>query len=284
MQRARALDVSAYVVKPVSQADLFSALARALGARAAEAANRPAPKQIETSNHSLQVLLAEDNRVNQRLAAHLLERAGHQVVLAENGVAAVDAFARQTFDLILMDLQMPEMGGIEATGEIRKMEAKTGAHTPIIALTAHAMQGDRERCERASMDGYVSKPIRREQLFAEIERVVKGGTAPAAPSIAFDGDADLLPELATMFLEDYPPRLQEMRNALALRDGERIMRAAHSFKGAAAVLCGPALIELSTELEEAAEQRSFDTVERLIGRIDAALSQLKPALESAAAA
>jgi signal transduction histidine kinase/DNA-binding response OmpR family regulator len=170
-KRARELNVSAYVVKPVSQGELFAALGRALGARAVErAAGRP--EAIPHARRSLRVLLAEDNRVNQVLATRLLERAGHRVVLAENGVAAVAAFEREQIDLILMDLQMPEMGGIEATTQIRRIEAGTGRRVPIVALTAHAMQDDRERCEQASMDGYVTKPLHREILFGEIERLV----------------------------------------------------------------------------------------------------------------
>ena len=281
IKRCKALDVSAYVIKPVSQADLFAAIGRALGERAAQPVEKSAPRAISAAARPLRVLLAEDNRVNQRLAAHLLERAGHSVVLAETGVAAVDAFTREAVDLVLMDLQMPEMGGIEATGEIRKLEAASGRHTPIIALTAHAMQGDRERCERASMDGYVSKPIRREHLFAEIERVMSGFAAGAAPALSYDGDAEFLAELAGMFLEDYPQRLQEMRNALALRDGTRIERAAHCFKGAAAILCGPALTTLAAELEVAGEKGAFVEAERLIARIEAGLNQLRPALETA---
>ena len=172
IKRCQTLDVSAYVIKPVSQADLFSAIGRALGTRTITSAERPAPKSIPMAARVLRVLLAEDNRVNQRLATLLLERAGHVVVLAETGIAAVDAFRREPFDLILMDLQMPEMGGIEATREIRTLEGPNGSHTPIVALTAHAMQGDRERCERASMDGYVTKPIHRDDLFAEIDRLL----------------------------------------------------------------------------------------------------------------
>jgi HPt (histidine-containing phosphotransfer) domain-containing protein len=131
------------------------------------------------------------------------------------------------------------------------------------------------------MDGYVSKPIRREHLFAEIERVMSGFAAGTAPALSYDGDAEFLAELAGMFLEDYPQRLQEMRNALALRDGTRIERAAHSFKGAAAVLCGQTLTALATELEIAAEKGAFAEAERLIARIEAGLNQLKPALETA---
>jgi signal transduction histidine kinase/DNA-binding response OmpR family regulator len=171
VRRCKELKVNAYVVKPVTQTDLLAALASALG-RQEEPTAPPRPNPIPLADRPLHVLLAEDNRVNQRLAAHLLERAGHTVVLAETGIAAVDAVKNEPFDLILMDLQMPEMGGFEATTLIRSYEAGTGRFTPIIALTAHAMQGDRERCEEASMQGYVSKPIRRELLFAEMDRVL----------------------------------------------------------------------------------------------------------------
>jgi two-component system sensor histidine kinase/response regulator len=174
IRRCRELALAAYVVKPVTQHDLRGAIARALGAAAdrpdaPHSAGRPTP----VAGHALRVLLAEDNAVNQRLAVRLLQSAGHEVMAVATGVGAIDAFERNEFDLILMDLQMPEMGGIEATGIIRAVEGrKGGARTPIIALTAHAMQGDRERCLEAAMDGYVSKPIRRPELFAEISRLV----------------------------------------------------------------------------------------------------------------
>jgi signal transduction histidine kinase/CheY-like chemotaxis protein len=176
MRRCAELGIRAHVTKPVTHADLMSALELALGhvqpqpdaVRSASAPDRP-----------LRILLAEDNVVNRRLATQLLERAGHQVAVAENGAAAVEAFEKDTFDLVLMDLQMPEMGGIEATSVIRQLQAGTGQRTPVIAVTAHATQGDRERCEQASMDGYVSKPIRRDQLLAEMERVLAATTRTA---------------------------------------------------------------------------------------------------------
>ncbi len=128
----------------------------------------------------LLVLVAEDNPVNQLVARRFLERAGHVVVVADNGQAAVAACLRESFDLILMDLQMPEMDGFQATAEIRRLEARRGSYTPIVALTAHATAGDRERCEAASMDGYASKPIQRELLFAEIARVTSRPVARTA--------------------------------------------------------------------------------------------------------
>jgi two-component system sensor histidine kinase/response regulator len=175
IRRCRELTLAAYVVKPVTQADLRAAITRAIGAPAAEQLEpeRPVARPKAPVAGGLRVLLVEDNAVNQRLAMRLVEGAGHHVTAVGDGIAAVEAFGREAFDLILMDLQMPEMGGIEATAAIRSIEAGRGdARVPIIALTAHAMHGDRERCLKASMDGYVTKPIRRPELFAEISRLV----------------------------------------------------------------------------------------------------------------
>jgi PAS domain S-box-containing protein len=148
----------------------------------------PAPPQIK----NLRVLLAEDNVVNQTIAVRVLEKHGHVVTVAENGQAALHACGTQTFDLILMDIQMPGMDGLEATAAIRKKEIVTGAHIPIIAMTAHALKGDRERCLAAGMNGYVSKPIRTIELFAAIESVMhdRFAPAPAAPPSAQDTDLD----------------------------------------------------------------------------------------------
>ena len=170
IRRCRELAVDAYVVKPVTQDSLLVAIGRTLGRRP-DASVRPTSAVASTAA-GLRVLLAEDNRVNQRLATHLLEKAGCAVTLAQNGLEAVAAFEQGGFDCILMDVQMPDMSGFEATAEIRRYEALRGGRVPIVALTAHAMQGDRERCEQAGMDGYVSKPINRRELFDEINRVL----------------------------------------------------------------------------------------------------------------
>ncbi len=172
--RCQELGVSAYLLKPIRQSELREAIARALGAR-----DQKGPIPLIT-RYSLgdavdpmtvmRVLVAEDNAVNQRLATRLLEKRGHRVTVAANGREAVDALAKQNFDLVLMDVQMPEMDGIEATAVIREQEKQNGAHLPIIALTAHAMKGDRERCLAAGMDGYLSKPIRSQQLDEILER------------------------------------------------------------------------------------------------------------------
>jgi len=143
-----------------------------LGRGRGGAADRPTYASVPAPHRPLRVLLAEDNIVNQRLAVRLLEKAGHRVVIAENGLAACAAAAANTFDLVLMDVQMPDVDGFEATARIRAREQLAGGHVPIVAMTAHAMSGDRERCLAAGMDEYVSKPVRAESLFRVIDRLV----------------------------------------------------------------------------------------------------------------
>ncbi|MBV9771169.1 MAG: response regulator, partial [Bryobacterales bacterium] len=170
----------AYLIKPVLQADLFKAMLQVLPSSAAEVK----PVQVIT-RHSLRegrvplrVLLAEDNVVNQRLALRLLENHGHLVVVANDGAQAVENYKKQSFDVILMDAQMPIMDGFEATAAIRSLEEKTGAHIPIVAMTAHAMAGDRQRCLAAGMDGYIAKPVRPYELFETIESVLVHAAHP----------------------------------------------------------------------------------------------------------
>ena len=172
-QRCEELGIAAYLIKPVLQSDLLEALLRVLGPRsnAADAMPLITRDTLRESRLSLRVLLAEDNVVNQRLAVRLLEKEGHRVVVAADGVMALEALEREPFDLILMDVQMPLMDGVETTAAIRKREKSSGAHIPIVAMTAHAMAGDRQRFLSMGMDGYVSKPIHSRDLFDIIETV-----------------------------------------------------------------------------------------------------------------
>ena len=172
--RCRQLGIAAYLVKPVLQAQLLEAILNALGAQAppAEApalVTRPSRRE---GRPPLQVLLVEDSAVNQRLAARLLEKRGHTVVAVANGREALETLAQRAFDLVLMDVQMPEMDGFEATAAIRAREKETASHLPIIAMTAHAMTGDSEKCLAAGMDGYLPKPIQARELFEVMARVV----------------------------------------------------------------------------------------------------------------
>jgi len=172
--RCRELGVAAYLIKPVRKVELLQSILDAMGMRSPEQSNAPIMNlALATENHRhLRILLAEDNAVNQRLAARLLEKRGYAVVVAGTGKEALSRLKEQSFDLVLMDIQMPEMDGFEATAAIRKEEQRTGDHIPIIAMTAHAMKGDRERCLDAGMDSYISKPVRADELFDAIERAI----------------------------------------------------------------------------------------------------------------
>ena len=175
--RCRELGITAYLIKPIRQSELLEAIQMALGN-----VSRSQAQPVLVTRHSLretrrrlQILVVEDNAVNQALAIRLLEKRGHTVTVADDGREALAALDKQPFDLVLMDVQMPEMDGFEATAAIREKEKATGAHIPIIAMTAHAMKGDEERCLAAGMDAYISKPIQPTQLFQTIEGFVSVG-------------------------------------------------------------------------------------------------------------
>ena len=189
-QRCRELGIATYLIKPINQIELRHAVLKILGATPqpeleflAPAISSAAGQPVEDRPQTLRVLVAEDNLVNQKLMIRVLEKRGYSVTVAENGLRAVEATKRQSFDLALMDIQMPDMGGFEATRIIRKREIVSGHHLPIIALTAHAMKGDRERCLDAGMDDYLSKPIQPKALFEAIGRLMaqRAKLEPAIP-------------------------------------------------------------------------------------------------------
>jgi CheY-like chemotaxis protein len=167
--RCEQLGVAAYLLKPIKQSELFDAIAIALGlSRPEDEVEEAAGAEQASRLPPLRILLAEDSLVNQKLAVGLFEKYGHTVVVANHGREAIAALETQDFDLVVMDVQMPEMDGFEATALIRAREKRTGGRVPIIAMTAHVMKGDRERCLEAGMDGYVAKPIRAKQVFDTI--------------------------------------------------------------------------------------------------------------------
>jgi CheY-like chemotaxis protein len=185
--RCRKLGISSYLTKPVRRAELRTSIVAALAHEAppGDPANRPTHATSDglskDRSSSCRILLTEDNIVNQRVALRILEKAGHVVAIAENGKAALRMLAEQTFDLILMDVQMPEMGGFEATALIRQKEERTGRHIPIVAMTAHAMAGDRERCLDAGMDDYLAKPVAASAL---LEMVALHSPKPSPVEVA----------------------------------------------------------------------------------------------------
>ena len=177
-----------YLLKPVRQTELREAIARAIGTISVPGATsmitQKKLREERSASQFLSILLAEDNIVNQRLAVRLLEKRGHSVAVADNGREAVDLLKRQTFDLVLMDVQMPEMDGITATTIIRERERETGGHQPVVAMTALVTAGDRERCEAAQMDGYISKPISKLQLDEVLDRYIHRKQQDIMPSHA----------------------------------------------------------------------------------------------------
>ena len=254
----------------------------------------------------LHILLAEDNVVNQKLAVALLRKKGWEAKVVGNGRAAVEAVKAEPFDVVLMDVQMPEMDGYDATGAIRDLEAATGGHIPIIAMTAHAMKGDRERCMEAGMDGYVTKPVKASELYEAILDLTRGAAlvsdrAPAPePSSAGEdgqeappadltalretvgGDEELIAELAGLFVEDAPSQLEDIRGAILQGDTGALNEAAHKLKGAVANFGAAVAQELAYTLEKmgreghlVAASATFEALEREMGRLVAFLSEAR---------
>jgi CheY-like chemotaxis protein len=181
-ERCKELGIASYLLKPIRQSELRETITLILGAREQEGATplvaSYSRQDAREPTEALRILLAEDNLVNQRLAMRLLEKRGHRVVVAANGREALEALEKETFDLVLMDVQMPEMDGMEAIARIRERELRTGGHQPVVALTAHAMKGDMERCLSAGMDGYLAKPIRPQELDDVLDQVFRGKNLP----------------------------------------------------------------------------------------------------------
>jgi two-component system, sensor histidine kinase and response regulator len=265
--RCGELGIAGYLLKPVRQVELRDAIVRVLqSAQPSEPApastNYPLRAKGEVGT-VLQILLAEDNQVNQKVAARMLQKRGHQVILASNGKEALAALAVRSFDLILMDVQMPEMDGLEATMAIRKSEKLTGLYQPIIAMTAMAMKGDRERCLAAGMDGYITKPIHAAEFDAALQTCVERrhmeippGEEAISTSVnrsellqRIDGDRALLAELVAIFRKEYPDLLYGARAAIQRKDSSALERMGHSLRGALANLSALTATDLAAELE-----------------------------------
>jgi CheY-like chemotaxis protein len=245
--RCRRIGIAGFLTKPVKQSDLLDAMATVLGG-GVMGASREGPVR-RTAARRLRILLAEDNAVNQQVASRILERRGHAVTVVGDGRAAVTALGDgHTFDLVLMDVQMPEMDGLAATAAVRARERGSGGHVPIVAMTAHAMEGDRERCLAAGMDGYVSKPVEAEGLVEAVETAA-GTFDPSRAVARLGGDERLFGELLDLFLADLPPMLAEIRKAVDSSDADAIRRAAHTLKGSVANFAAPRPVEAARRLE-----------------------------------
>ncbi len=244
--------ISGHLTKPVKESELLDAITMALGHSTDEKVDVISRYGVQEAQRRLGILVVEDNPVNQKVAATMLEKRGHRVVVASNGREALEALDKERVDLVLMDVQMPEMDGFKATELIRDREKGNGGHIPIVAMTAHAMKGDREKCLAAGMDSYMSKPIRAEDLFLIIEDLAhrsqdkKKESSPSSKHVeAFAedildlskamstvaGDRVLFEEIANLFLEDAADKIVKLREGVVRGDASVVAQTAHTLKG-----------------------------------------------------
>ncbi len=306
-ERARRLGIAAQLLKPVRQSRLLKYLDAAVaGELPLHAAEELHPTTFPAKLPPLQVLVAEDGLVNQKFVRALLAKQGHHVSVVNNGQLAVDRCLSDSPDVILMDIQMPVMDGIQATGQIRAAEQTTGRHTPIVAMTAHAMKGDRERCLQAGMDQYVSKPLRAHQLFEAIAAALGQAaaavvapevpltttesitpTTPAAPEAtvatvanwpdaleAVNGDWETLQGVIEAHLQESPRLLGELRNAMAAGDAVSVQRAAHTLKSSLRFFGAVHAADLAWQLEQAGKGQDLVAAESLLQQLAEQMEQV----------
>ncbi|HZO12622.1 MAG TPA: response regulator [Polyangiaceae bacterium] len=290
--RCRRLGILDYMVKPIKPARLLRLIAEASTGEEAPPSSGRAPRRDTT--RALEVLVAEDNAVNARLLSGLLANQGHRVTVVEDGRRALSALSSKRYDLALLDVQMPHLDGLEVTWRVRQREKKTGAYVPLVAVTAHAMKGDRERCLRAGFDAYLCKPIRPDELFDAIDAVVPTDYgAPAAalsrPATDFDPDSllaraghdlDLARELASIVLEEQDGWLRSIDAAIAREDAAELQRVAHTIKGAVASCGAHAAADVALMLERMGRDGELGGAERTARTLGEALERLKPALHA----
>jgi CheY-like chemotaxis protein len=293
------LGVNATLLKPFGSRELLQALAKAEAARhsstPAEFESIPSthlpakahslPLTTEGAARCLRILVAEDTPVNQKFILRLLERWGHTAVLVDDGSRAVAEVSRSEFDVVLMDVQMPEMDGLTAAAAIRRQEANSGRHTPIVAMTAHAIKGDRERCLSAGMDEYIAKPIDAKMLKQIIERLT---VRPRSPEIAdspgeglssellkaFENDWSFFGEVAEVFLSDYPRQLHLLRASAQSGDAAAFRRAAHSLKGMLQNFQAEGAAQMALQLETRGLAGELAGIEPLIEKLAEAIQVL----------
>jgi signal transduction histidine kinase/DNA-binding response OmpR family regulator len=298
--RCRELGGAAHLLKPIKQSELFDAIVAATGVAAPSDPKRD-PRNEPAPMRSLRILLAEDSYANQRLAVGLLSKWGHLVTVVSNGREAVERLSEGAFDLVLMDVQMPELDGFQATAVIREREATTAARIPIIAMTAHAMKGDREECVTAGMDGYVSKPIRQAELRRVLEEILpgeNGGRETAAVakqalrtstlarqidwSVALEavgGDRQLLRDVLADVLRECPVLLGYADQAARESDAGLLRRAAHTIRGNLRLFGALTAADLAQQLEAIGQNGSCDGAQHLLAgfrqEVEAVLEEVR---------
>ncbi len=292
------LGIQSHLVKPVKQSELFNAVLNALQKKAVITRVEALPAEAEDvllenaeltgawDEIPLNVLLAEDNPINRKLAEALLKKKGWQFVSVENGREALKALENKPFDLVLMDVQMPEMDGFEATREIRKKENGTGGHIPIIAMTAHVMKGDREKCLEAGMDDYVSKPMKSDILYAVIQRLLNHSAGmnrrESGPALdlreavrAVDGDKELIKTLADEFLDTVPRQLDELREVIECGNAMQLERKAHSLKGSVVSFGARTAYTLAQRLEKMGRESSLDGATTILHALEQEMNLMR---------
>ena len=307
-QVSKTLQHCSSLTKPVKPSDLLNLI---MSAFKLQPARQGAPFngriQPDERGAALRILVAEDNPVNQLVVRKILEKRGHQVTIADNGKIALDALAREVFDIVLMDIEMPEMNGIETTLAIRRKEQISGHHQPIMALTAHAMKEDSERFLAAGMDDYLSKPIEPNDLLYKIDCLVsKVPRSSAATKVKSngpqlmqrkielskvleytEGDMELLQNIIRLFLKTYPGMLTEIRQTIADNNGDGLARAAHSFKGIGGYFLTASDLSIVKSLERMGRELDLQNAKAMLMSLEQELTliegELKTLLEEKAA-
>ena len=316
-ETARMAGVEIVLNKPVRQSQLHDALATMLGAPT-ESQARPSREGARLAPHATpaaegqasrgHVLLVEDYPVNQMVAIRMLERSGYRVDAVENGREAVEALSNIPYGAVLMDVQMPEMDGYEATAEIRRREG-SGHHIPIIAMTADAMQGDRERALAAGMDDYIAKPVKHEELDAVLERWIPqpeqdplehrsdgdAGANEDAPALDLsvlesrrgpqrDRERDKLATIVGLFIDDVPLRLDEMRQAVERGEAQKVEETAHMLKGGSGYMGAGQMAKICAGIQGLGASGELSRAPELLDELEAEFKRIRPALEAAVGA
>jgi two-component system sensor histidine kinase/response regulator len=296
--RARRARFDAFLIKPVQQSELLNTILKVTAEPVHDSEKRPATiARALPATRGQKVLLAEDNAVNSRLAARLLEKRGCSVLLATNGAEAIELWSRESVDLILMDVQMPVVDGLEATRRIREKEKGSGAHVPIVVLTAHAMKGDRERCLDAGADDYLAKPIVPAMLAKVTERYLASGKPvndsaqsaiapplerpldPDALLARLEGDRALVGEMVSLLDGEAPVLVEQAREAIERKDFQVLERAAHTLKGAIGNFGNGPAFGAAAELETCARHRTGGEAAAACRRLESELKRLLASLE-----
>ena len=292
--------IEAYLTKPVRQSELYDCLATVIGqpvgAEEAALVTRHTLRERKAVGRA-RVLVAEDNPVNQKVAARMLESIGYAADVVADGLEALDALAKTRYGAVLMDVQMPKMSGYEATAEIRRREGAEAGRTPIIAMTANALAGDREKALEAGMDDYVAKPVTREELAAALKRWIVAEDAPDEPGDGDDSEADpldgavlqslrelggddLVTELVETFMMDVPPRLDALRQAVEVGDQVRLKRVAHALQGSSSTIGATEMARLSQALEAAGSAGDLGRTRPMLARLEEAFGRIGPPLRA----